>query len=320
MIGRQTIFRLVPFALAACVVFASPLASAQSSKAAIAETAFQRGKELLAEGKPAEACPKFEESHRLDPSVGALLNLGRCYQQLGRTASAWVRFKEAATLSRTLGQTERETVARDHANELEPKLSRLRVDVTKRITGMQITRNGEEVGLALLGDPLPVDPGEVTVEVTAPGYKKWSTKIEIGKEADLKSVVIPALVVDPTAKGSPAARSATLRTTAFIVGGAGVAVLGVGAAFGGLAMSDQGKADPLCPNKICSREGYGHIENAQGKALISSVSMGVGAAALGTGLVLFLVSRPPKDSTKPQAWIVPSFDSRGGGASLIGSF
>ena len=194
----------------------------QSSNAAIAEMAFTRGKELMAEGKPGEACPKFEESHRLDPSVGALLNLGRCYEQLGRTASAWVRYKEAATLARSLGQTERETVARDQAKTLEPKLSRVRIEATKRIEGMRITSNGEEVGTALLGDPLPVDPGKLKIEVTAHGYTPWSTELEIGKEADLKSVLIPELKLT-VGQPKPDPGAGPMRTTAFVAGvGTGV--------------------------------------------------------------------------------------------------
>lgn len=309
--------RLFPFICAASI-FAWSTASLAQSNAAIAETAFQRGKELMAEGKPAEACPKFEESHRLDPSVGALLNLGRCYEQLGRTASAWVRFKEGATLARTLGQTERESVARDLAAALEPKLSRVRIEATTRVQGMRVTRNGDDVGLALLGDPLPVDPGELTVEVTAPGYVPWSKKIEIGKEADLKTVLIPELEADPK---SPLQPSKGLRTAAFVVGGVGVAALGAGAVLGGLAIRDRGEADPLCPNKSCNSEGFAHIEDAKNKALFSSISIGVGAAALGAGVVMFIMSRPaaPKDSAQ-RAWIIPTFGPQGGGATAILSF
>jgi hypothetical protein len=315
--------RLVPFVFAASVLASSTSALAQSSNAAIAEAAFKRGKELMAENKPAEACPKFEESHRLDPSVGALLNLGRCYEQLGQTASAWVRYKEAATLARTLGQTERETVARDLATALEPKLSRVRIDATSRVQGMRITRNNEEVGIALLGDALPVDPGQLKVEVTAPGYKPWSTTIEIGKEADLKTVLIPALTVDPKSPSSPGSSgSSGLRTTAFVVGGVGVAALGAGAVFGGLAVKDKGEADALCPNKSCNSEGFAHIEAAKNKALISTISIGVGAGAVAAGVVLFIVSRPsapPKDSAR-RTWIVPTFGPQAGGAAVIGTF
>lgn len=312
--------RLFSLMFAASILGSAAWAEAQSSNAAIAETAFARGKELLAEGKPAEACPKFEESHRLDPSVGALLNMGRCYEQLGRTASAWVRYKEAGTMARSLGQTERETVARDYANALEPKLSRVRIEATKRVDGMRITRNGEEVGVALLGDPLPVDPGKLKIEVTAPNFAPWSTEVEIGKEADLKTVLIPELKAGADGSG-PSSGSNGLRTVSFVVAGVGVVALGVGGVFGGLAVSERNAADPLCPNKSCSADGYAHIETAQSRALISTLGIGVGAAALGTGVVLFVLSRPSaaKASTE-KAWVLPSVGPQGVGATVVGRF
>lgn len=293
---------------------------AQSSNAAIAETAFTRGKELMAEGKPAEACPKFEESHRLDPSVGALLNLGRCYEQLGRTASAWVRYKEAATLARSLGQTERETVARDFAKGLEPKLSRIRIEATKRVDGMRITRNGEEVGLALLGDPLPVDPGKLEIQVVAKGYAPWSTHVEIGKEADLKSVLIPELKVAQEARAEGSSPGG-MRTAAFIAAGVSLGAFGLGGVFGGLAIKEKGDADPLCPNKACSAEGFAHIETAQSRAVVSTVALGLGAAAVGTSVVLFIISRPSSAKTSSEkAWFVPTVGPQGGGAMVVGRF
>lgn len=314
---KHRIFSLL-FASSLCAL--SPLARAQSSNAAIAETAFTRGKELMAEGKPAEACPKFEESHRLDPSVGALLNMGRCYEQLGRTASAWVRYKEAATLARSLGQTDRETAARDFAKALDPKLSRVRIEATKRLEGMKITRNGEEVGLALLGDPLPVDPGMTEIKVTAPGFTPWSTQIEIGKEADLKTVLIPELKPE-AAGGGGGSGSNGMRTAAFVTMGVGVAGLALGGVFGGLAVGEKNAADPLCPEKACNAEGFAHIETAKSRALISSVGIGVGAAAVGTGVVLFFLARSSSPKTTPEkALFVPTVGPQSAGAMILGRF
>lgn len=312
---------IVSTLLATSIAISSSIALAQSSNAAIAESAFTRGKELMAEGKPAEACPKFEESHRLDPSVGALLNLGRCYEQLGRTASAWVRYKEAATLARSVGQTDREGVARDFAKALEPKLSRVRIDATKRVDGMRVKRNGEEIGLALLGDPLPVDPGPHKIEVTAPGYEPWTKEVEIGKEADLKTVLIPELKAAPGQGAGGSSWPGPLRTTAFVVAGVGVGALGVGGVFGGLAMTEKDAADPLCPNKSCNAEGFAHIETAQSRALVSSISVGVGAAAVATSVVLFIISRPSgAKTTQEKAWFVPTVGPQNAGAMVVGRF
>lgn len=317
--------------LAAAIALAPGHAAAQDGdKKAIAEAAFVRGRELMDQGKPAEACPKFEESARLDPSVGAFLNLGLCNEQLGRTATAWARYKEAATLAHATGDADRLRTAEEFAGKLAPKLSRLRIDAETPAAGLVIKRNGEVLGAALLGDPIPVDPGEHTIEATAPGFSSWSTTIVVGKDADAKTVSVPALVADPNVKPvekidtPPVAPSTNgLRIAAFVAGGVGIAALGVGAVFGGLATSDVGKADPLCPEKKCNAEGFALIEGAQTKALASTIGFGVGGAALAAGVVLFFVSRSPSKEPGPEApraWLVPSFGPHGGGASILGTF
>ncbi len=60
---------------------ASP-ASAQDAakKKKSAELLFQEGQQLIKDGKHAAACPKFEQSQKLDPAIGTLLNLAHCYE------------------------------------------------------------------------------------------------------------------------------------------------------------------------------------------------------------------------------------------------
>src|ERR1019366_2385006 len=60
----------------------------------VATQLFEEGRALLRQGNVAAACPKLEESERIDPGGGTLLNVALCPEQLGRKATAWVEFTE----------------------------------------------------------------------------------------------------------------------------------------------------------------------------------------------------------------------------------
>ena len=103
-------------------------ASAQSDSAA-ARALFAEGRQLMSAEKYTEACPKLEESLRLDPGMGTQFNLAHCWEKLGRSASAWAMFLDVAAAARAGNQPQREAAAKERAAALEPKLTRLRVVV-----------------------------------------------------------------------------------------------------------------------------------------------------------------------------------------------
>jgi hypothetical protein len=310
--------------LAVCLL-ASAQASAQDNKAA-AESLFQTGKQLMEQQRFTEACPKFVESQRLDPSVGTMLNLARCHEHTGKTASAWAEYKEAAILARTAGQTDRETAANELADKLEPSLSKLQIDPPKGIPNLVVRRDGVVMGPAALGTSIAVDPGEHLIEASAQGYAPWSVKVKISHERDRQTVRIPLLDKRPES-ASGERRPSALRTAGFVAGGVGIAALGAGAALGILAAGDASDAEndqSLCPQKQCTPAGEKTIEAAKTKALVSTIAIPVGGAAIGAGVVMFIVSRASKPAagtaraSLPQ--ITPAIGPGGCGVWLSGAF
>jgi serine/threonine-protein kinase len=195
-------------ALAASITGAS--ASSFAADPAAAQALFDSAKRLMNDGRYAEACPKLEESERLDSGTGTLFQLAVCYEHVGRTASAWAAFVEVAGRAKAAGQKAREKAARDRANALEPTLPRLvigaRARGTDAIAGLEITRDGEPVGSGQWGTPVPVDPGEHRIVATAPGHKTWQTTVTVRGDGKIVSVVIPRLeeeVAPPPAPPPP---------------------------------------------------------------------------------------------------------------------
>src|SRR6185503_3894542 len=165
------------------------------------------GKRLMEEGKFALACPKLAESYRMDPATGALLALGLCYERAGLWASAWSAYTDAVARARSEGRADREDAAARKVTEIEPKLSKLviELDAETQALGATVSRDGQPVGSGAFGTPLPVDPGKHVVEVSAPGKQSFRTEIDVKSDGAQTVVKVPSLVdAAPAATAAPA--------------------------------------------------------------------------------------------------------------------
>ena len=83
---------LLAFGLLACatsLISTTASAAPSATEVAVAQGLYDNAKVLMEQGKYGDACPKLEESLRLDPGLGTQYHLADCYEHLGRTASAW---------------------------------------------------------------------------------------------------------------------------------------------------------------------------------------------------------------------------------------
>lgn len=313
--------------LSSCLFLAAPSALADPGDAAAAEALFAEGKRLMDEGQHAEACPKLAESQRLDPGTGTLLNLATCYEGAGQLASAWSTWLSAASSARTAGQSEREALARDRAAALEPKLGRLTIVVPEeqRAPGLIVSRDGVDLSSATWGTALPTDAGEHKIVARAPGREPYetTTTVEDGTTAE---IAIPELAIAPepppdqpgtTTSGSgvadaPPARAST-KPLGFALLGVGVVGIGVGSAFGLMAIDQNDKSKANCdPDDItqCNGTGVSQRNDALTFGNVSTVAFIAGAAFATAGVVLVLTS--PKQATTTAA-IEPTL----GGARFV---
>lgn len=293
--------------LVAAVLLLCPLAAAQPSISdkATARSLFEQGRALVKEGKPELACPKLKESYELDPGAGSAFHLADCYERTGRLASAWALYLEVAALTRDAGEKEKEQAARRRAEALEPRISRLTIEVpvAHRVEGLTIHRDGEEVGRGLWNTAVALDSGEHTVTGAAPGHQDWTTTVTIDAPGSTVKVAVPQLLVlKREAPGASPMLTGTehrerdsdtwtsQRTTGLVVAGSGVLAFGVGTFLGFRAKSSYGDSDPFCDGDLCSQEGLDIRADARADANVATIVGGLGLAAMIGGTVLYLTA------------------------------
>ena len=304
MYGRRSHVLLgVGIACFGVSIAAIALAEPTSADKSLATQLFKEGRTLVDQGRVAEGCRKLEESQRLDPGGGTLLNLALCHEKEGRTATAWAEFTEALGIARKDDRPQRAEIAQQHIEALEPTLSRLTVQVPagSDLPDLEIKRDGTAVRRAAWGTAMPIDPGDHVIEAFALGKIPWKQTVTVGGKAEGKTITVPALENAPVTAPPPTPAPAAGRMPAtyvevkkpvspavWVAYGIGAAGLGVGTYFGIRAMSDQSTADDNCPRDVCSAAGISANSDAIKAANLSTVGFGVGILGVGLGTFLLL--------------------------------
>lgn len=305
-----------------------------------ADELFNEGRALVDAGKFADACPKFEESQRLDPGLGTLLNLAACYEQVGKLASALTAFRSAEEQARAAGPGEkkREQTAAERARAIESRVARLTIILASsdRPTGFTVTRDGVPVPPLDFGRRLPVDPGTIVIEATAPGFEPYKAEVIIARDTTARTVDVPALkpiggpiveVPRPPGDGTtPPSGGGTDDVTpprssrkkiAIGVAAGGIVALGAGVGLGFSAKSQY--SDVPCtstsPPTGCTPDEESRIDKARSRGNLGTIVGGVGVAALAAGVVLYVTA--PKERAVA---VTPVVGDRDVGVAFAGRF
>ena len=275
-----------------------------------ADETFHAGRELMKDGKLAEACPKFEESQRADPASGTLLALAYCQELSGLLASAHANYVAAADLAAKDGQTERQKAASERAESLSKRLSTLTIRVPPKLAeqaGLRIKRDGIEIDRSSYNVAMPLNGGTHMIEAIAPGRERWAGVVTLQSEADRKTLELPILETESasvveltaprhaTAPAAPAPRPAEpasvrrMRQASLGFGLASAASVGLGVTFGLAAKSrnDASNRDGHCDARGCDAYGAERRNAALDAARVATWSF-VAAGAFGvTSAILY---------------------------------
>lgn len=264
------------------------VASAETSPE-IADRMFREAKKAMDGGDYPRACPLFEESQRLDPGGGTLLNLALCQEKLGKLATAQKSFELAAERARADGRPDRLGEAHAHLAALAPRVPSLTLTPTltvgpKTFSG-RVLVDGRVLAPDEIGSKLALDPGQHVVRLEPQGA------LPVTRTLDLKEGTHEQMAVDnelsmlpppptPAAPASPAAPAATTPSSPTVP-----------------------------PLALLSGQGSERVSPARPEASFSTaswISFGVAAGGVGTATITGLMALSARS-----AYAEKCFDDRG---------
>jgi hypothetical protein len=288
-------------------------ASAQEMTAAGAQLLDAEGTELLNQRKLAAACPKLEQSYRLKPGTGVLLRLALCKELSGKGASALALYLEAAERAEAAGNQAIVQLAQNRAAALQPRLSRLSVDLdpSLRAAELRVWCDGVPLEPSTLGAGVALDPGSHVIEAEAPGRKRFAETIVVSDEPGRYSVAIAlpadAVEVEPAVAKSQREATDTKRSSwsaqqslALVVGGVGIAGVTAGTFLGLAVGSQMRRARALCSDGSsgCPEEALSLQDQARGYSIASTIAFSAGTAAILGSVALWFTA--PKPAERPR--------------------
>jgi hypothetical protein len=331
--------RLIGAALAAGLAVCAPMSAAAQTtpNTTAAQLLFDRAKELFRAKDYAAACPKFVESHQLDPRGGAILHAANCHEAEGRLATAWAEYDEALRLSIRDKRPDREAIARERLAALTPNLGSLTLRIppeTRKLSGLVLEIDGFGLAEPAWSSPIPLDRGAHVVVARADGRRPSTAKITI-TDGNATALELPALGAPEAAPGAPreaptadtpTSTGGTQRILGLVLGGAGIVGLGLGAGFGlhALGIGDQSSKCTLGPSRNgCPADAVRAQDEARASGLVSTVAFAAGIGLATTGAVLYVIAPRTERtarSSRSRIGLAPTMSTSASGLLVWGRF
>lgn len=257
----------------------------------LADQRFSEALAMMDAKRYAEACALFEESQRLAPGGGTLLNLADCYEALGRLAKAHEVFSEAYEQALSAGNVARQEVAKRRREALVPRLAHVVVTVPEAPPGLTIELDGVELPSTSWAKPTAVDPGAHVLRASAPRRRVREIAVPALAAGATRTIEIPPLEVAPETQAPDGSEASWTQTTDWqSVGAITSAAVGTLATVGGTlfalhSRSKHEESDRYCDGDSCSDprgvEAMNDAITAGDRATACFVVAGVGLSVAG---------------------------------------
>jgi hypothetical protein len=336
-----------PLLAATLVLLAAPGAHADDRSAA---RLYNEGWQLYKDKQYAEACPLLERSLAESPLIRTRGALAQCYEAAGKYASAYNTWQAVAEQAARAGTAEAATLKRavEKAEQLAARITRLVIEPAAAPAGLQVWLDGRLLAASELNAPVPVDPGQHTLEAKAPERVDWKSTFQIaateaGQTRRLPieplAPIAPAHVDTPPPTPSPVVEkpppspspspvieqpppTPRLKYAAVATAGAGGVAVAVGTifAFGARSSWRDAKAHECDSHGVCHTQvGVDLVNKAGTRATIATISLVTGVALIGGGGAMWFLAR---SHGKQEQSVTPDVSAGRGGVhlSLRGTF
>jgi hypothetical protein len=262
-----------------------------------ADRFFKEGRRAADHADFATACKDFEESFRLDPGVGTLINIGDCAEHLGDLERAYQNYRTA--YARMSESDDRAPRLRSRIESIEQKSGKIVLQLDAAPDGTVATIDGNVVDPKK--GPRHVPAGAHVVLVTAVGRRgtRYNVSVAEGEVRSLHATPGDVLEAVLPTTAPEHERTSWTRPAGIVSLGLGVATVWVGSLAGMMAIDRRDVQHVSCNASGCTQAGVDAARDGATWADVSTATFIAGGAlvALGATLVVLSLASPKKTIT-----------------------
>lgn len=313
---------------------------------AAARDAARAGISEFRNGNYAEALSLLETAERVVHAPTHLLYIARSQAKAGMLVEARESYQKIINENLSSGSSQvfrdAQESAREELSELSSRIPKLKITLLApdgtSLKDAAVKIDDQLISGALVGLPIPANPGARIVTASAPGMLEARADVTLeegaSEEVTLKLEADPsaAQTADGASKEGDSEREVeadaprsgkTRRTVGWVTVSTGAAFIAGGAVLGVLSskqLSDARGEDALCSDNTCTDDGWTEVDQARMKALVADIGVGVGIATLGVGVYLLVTGKQGKPETATMRRVLPYADRNGGYIAIRGAF
>jgi len=302
--------------MAAGSVARPSLAQPSPEELSQARAKFQQATELEQAGNWAAALQAFREVGQVKMTPQVRYHIALCEENLGRLVAALGGYELAAADADAVGPGFRDEVEAS-IRRLQARIPHVSIERGPGAEAATIELDGVSLGASSIGVPVPVDPGPHTLSASAPGYKDFSTTVDVAEGGEegitVELTKLPTRETPPPPPPQPAKaqQGPDLRTLSYIVGGAGAACLLSSGVFFLMLRSNTSDIEEICGTDGTCKDDAPDLTDSEWERArslngniatyyyLTLVTGGLGIAGLGAGGYLYYRSTQTQKEKKP---------------------